>query len=288
MYKQHQCNSYPLRLSICLIRYCRIDRMYCTYSMLLLLPAASFFTIYFVMKGTWGVIPKTVLQLSLLYNFTMPALTIYPGVFWYFGLTFELYVLYILLRKQNSSSLAIAAGGSILLQAVTIAYFGPQSSEWSWVRHNFLGWCHVFIFGMIAAKSKIETLLPDNTLYLLFCAIVCIALLPVALLNMWCWLLFVPYLALHFFVFWAGAVKRSLLLHKIGMWLGSYSAFIFVGHPIARLLIMRFCGHVNIPLWLVTAIYLILFLLIALAYKPIYLWLMSRDYTKIFRWKLEY
>ena len=67
--------------------------------MLLLLPAASFFTIYFVMKGTWGVIPKTVLQLSLLYNFTMPALTIYPGVFWYFGLTFELYVLYFLLRK---------------------------------------------------------------------------------------------------------------------------------------------------------------------------------------------
>jgi hypothetical protein len=254
--------------------------------MLLLLPASLFFVTYSVMKGTWGsVIPKTVLQLSLLYNFTMPALTISPGVFWYFGLAFELYALYILLRRLNTNCLAIALGGAILLQVITVAYFGPKSPEWSWVRHNFIGWCHIFILGMIVAKSKIETFLFDKTLYLLLCAIVCIVLLPVSLLNMWSWLVFAPYIALLFFVCLAGVVKNIRRLQKIGMWLGSYSAFIFVGHPIARMLLMRFYYHINVPLWLVTTLYIILFFMIAMAYKPIYIWLMSQDYTKILkRW----
>lgn len=242
----------------------------------LLFPGALYFIILSFYYGTWtSVVPKSLLQLTLLNNIFIPKIPVSPGVYWYFGLTFELYVLYLFVRRWNSKNLLIGFFVLLLIQIVTIGIWGPTSNPWSWVRHNFLGWGQLFLMGMIVAKTGIEKYLPDNGLMLLALSVLCLVLIPVLSLNVWTWLLFVPFVAFLFFVFFAGAINNTRVLKALGLWLGKYSAFIFVVHPIARSLVLILHNRVHLSWWMWTAIYLVLFLAGAIVYMVVYQWMMS-------------
>ena len=242
----------------------------------LLLMGVVYFVIIAVATGSGKiVIPRSLLQLTLLNNLLMPRLSIDPGVYWYFGLAFEFYLLYLLVRRWSARSLMIGAGCLLLIQIAAIIVWGPESEPWSWLRHNFMGWGQVFLTGMAVAKSNFEKHLPTKTLPLFLLAGLCLVSLPFLFLNVWTWFLIVPFVAVMFFVFLAGGVNNTKILKRIGLWLGKYSAFIFVVHPIVRSMIIILNKRVSLELWQMTAIYIFAVILGAFIYKPLYKWLMS-------------
>ena len=237
----------------------------------LLFPGVLFFVILSFIHGTWmRVVPKCFLQLSLLNNLFIPKILVIPRVYWYFGLTFELYLLYLLVRRWDVKRLLGLCLALLIVQIVTIWLWGPNSNPWSWVRHNFLGWGHVFLIGMIVAKTNVEKYLPNNGLFLFIISVLCLISIIVSSLNVWTWLLIVPFVALLFFVFFAGTIKNTKILKNIGLWLGKYSAFIFVAHPIARSLVLVLFKRVHLSCWQLTAIYMVLSLVGAIVYKIVY------------------
>ena len=242
----------------------------------LLIPGALFFVLLSFVDGNWTtVLPKSILQLTLLNNFFIPLITFNPGVYWYFGLTFELYLLYVIVRNWNVKKLLVIWAGVLVIQIVVVYAWGPTSDVWSWVRHNFLGWGHVFIAGMVVAKTGVDRYLPNNAVLLFVFAIVSLILIPIMSLNVWLWLLFVPYLALLFFVFLCCSFVKLRFLKTMGTWLGKYSAFIFVTHPIMRYLVIRINAMVELGIGLVTIIYIVMFLIGAIICKSIFDWMMG-------------
>lgn len=243
---------------------------------LLLLPAAIYAVVLSFVIGDWKtVIPMKVLQLTMLNNLLVPMIKFSPGSYWYFSLTFELYLLYLLVRCWNVRQLMMLLGVVILIQVVTVILCGADSGVWSWVRHNFTGWAQVFLIGVIMAKTNIEDCLPQKTIVQWILAAICLVSLPLLLLSKWTWLLLVPFVALLFFVSLAGAVSKTKVLKAVGLWLGTYSSFIFVVHPIARGLVKMLNNHIGFSLWWLTFAYVILFIIGAIVYKPIYNWLMN-------------
>lgn len=244
---------------------------------LLLLPAALYFIMLSIIVGNWkSVALKTLFQFTLLNNFAIPIIEFIPGVYWYFSLTFEFYLLYILIRRWNVKQLLFLLCGMLVVQVIAICFLGgPTSDIWLWIKHNFIGWGQIFLIGMIAAKTDFGKYFPSNIFLLWLLTVACLCLLPVLQLNVWTWLLFVPFVALLFFVFLSSAINNNIILKKLGVWLGDYSSFIFVAHPVARSIVLLLYESFYMPLWLMTIFYTILFVLGAIIYKPIYQWLMS-------------
>lgn len=123
---------------------------------------------------------------------------------------------------------------------------------------------------MIVAKTNVEKYLPNNGLFLFILSVLCLISIIVSSLNVWTWLLIVPFVALLFFVFFAGTIKNTKIIKNIGLWLGKYSAFIFVAHPIARSLVLILFKRVHLSCWQLTAIYMVLSLVGAIVYKIVY------------------
>ena len=251
----------------------------------LLLPAALYFVMLSVVVGNWkSMVPKTLFQFTLLNNFAIPIIKFNPGIYWYFSLTFEFYLLFILVRRWNVKQLMYLLCGMLVVQAIAICFLGgPTSDIWLWVKHNFIGWGQIFLIGMIAAKTEFDKQLPSNNIVLWLLAVACLCLLPVLQLNVWTWLLIVPFVALLFFVFLSGAINNVVVLKKLGVWLGNYSSFIFVAHPVARSIVLSIYERFYMPLWLMTLFYAVLFVLGAIIYKPLYQWLTSS--IKLAKWE---
>ena len=243
---------------------------------MLLLPAAIYAILLSLVVGNWKtVIPMKVLQLTMLNNLLVPMVKFSPGEYWYFSITFELYLLYLLVRHWNVKQLLILLVGIIIIQAFTVIIGGADSDVWSWVRHNFTGWGQIFLTGVIVAKTNIEKYIPQKPMVQLLLAVACLVSLPIFLLNKWAWLLLVPFVALLFFIFLICVVSKTKVLKAVGLWLGTYSSFIFVVHPIARELMIILNKHMELSLCLLTFAYVALFVMGAIVYKPIYTLLMN-------------
>jgi len=68
---------------------------------LLMLPAVVFYSIYFGLSGDWVEVVNSITSLSLLGNLHRQILPMNPGIYWYFGLSFQLYLFFLLLKKCN-------------------------------------------------------------------------------------------------------------------------------------------------------------------------------------------
>lgn len=253
---------------------------------MLLLPAAIYAVLLSFVVGNWkNVIPMKVLQLTMLNNLLIPMISFSPGVYWYFSLTFELYLLYLIVRRWNVKKMLMLLGVFTLIQIVAVILGGTDSGVWSWIRHNFTGWGQLFLTGMIVAKTNIEVYLPQKAIIQFLLAVVCLVSLPILSLNKWTWLLLVPFVALLFFVFMAGAISKTKVLKAVGVWLGTYSSFIFVVHPIVRELVIILNYHIGLSLWLLTFAYVALFIIGAIIYRPIYNMLMNLRVSNLHKTK---
>lgn len=201
-------------------------------------------------------------QLSMLSNLSTHTLETYaPTPYWYFGLMFELYIVYKLLLFQRSWKIII---GAILLSIIAQAVVIPNGDAMAWLRNNFIGSILPFGLGLLYARYEEEIQLGKG-MHLLI-ALTSVALIFVTSLS------FIPWLFTPIFVCTLGISVAQLLPRNIQppiLWVGGISAAIFVSHPIIRQLCVAFLDtHESSP-YLRVLIFLIGALVTGWIFQPI-------------------
>ena len=158
---------------------------------LLMLPGVLFCAVFNQIIGLGGlhVQLKYAAYLSLLGNlFGLDTLT--PSIYWYFGLTFELYLVYIVLNKHRSKVLlAIGIVFPLILQFFLL-YAGKDSIVHFNLR-NLIGWLPVFCTAVILGRHEKYGERPDEkTPWWVFLVLLFIssALLIPCNTYPWCWI----------------------------------------------------------------------------------------------------
>lgn len=235
----------------------------------MMLPGILFFAVFMQLSGYGGfhVQIKYAAYLSMLGNlFGLYELT--PGVYWYFGLTFELYLIYLLYnRYRNNSLIVLGLSIPILIQAFLLLL-----GKTTWATFNLknaLGWLPIFVTGLYFARRK-KDLEKTGMLTIAIGLIFSSCLLIICNANVWMWL-FIHFFALAFFIFLMLIIEKIDFLESFFSFLGKYSGAIFVCHPIARIIAKNISHNWGIGWELL--LYLALIPLTVLIFQVVYKWL---------------
>ena len=167
-----------------------------------------------------------------------PDKIIWPGIYWFFGLMMELYIVYrLLLYKRSSWWVVGLIIGCWLLQA----FCDPDGETLNRLRYNCIGGMLPFGLGIILARvSWQETLTfmagnPDfhgrKVRVLLPVLIISVALVFVMCFSFHSWL-WIPVVIILGTIALVKVMPEVVL--KMFVWFGAISAAMFVAHPIAR------------------------------------------------------
>ena len=234
---------------------------------LLMLPGVLFCAVFNQIIGMGGlhVQLKYAAYLSLLGNlFGLDTLT--PSIYWYFGLTFELYLAYIVLNKYRSKILLFICIALPLVLQIILLYAGKDNIVHFNLR-NLIGWLPMFCMGVFLGRYEKREERPEKKspwwIFLLLLLISSVLLIPCNLYP-WCWVL------IHFvsFVFFYSLFYLFHRLPHIGSvfaFVGSYASFVFAAHPIARIII----NECRIESW-GAGLELLLYLLLIIILVPLY------------------
>lgn len=229
----------------------------------LLLPAALFFICYQVLSGLWKRVLFSFFSLTFLNGlFDLPSSA---PTFWYFSLTFQLYIIYILLYKLKNNHQYFIIIICLIVQYLTQFVDNQNQDFLSYLRHNFYGWLPIFILGILIARMGCDIKLKSSIATFLLILFV-LFLTIVMNFNFVTWLL-MPFVAILLFFLLSLLIESNSFLKNIGVELGHYSPFIFVSHPIAMVIMKEFelVGNVFFQ----TILYVLLFAAISFFYKII-------------------
>ncbi len=173
-------------------------------------------------------------QLSMTINLLpTPESIIWPGIYWFFGLMMELYVVYRLLLYRRSSLLVV---GLIAVCWLLQLSCDPAGAALNRLRYNFVGGMLPFGAGILLARHGDR--IPALSLRPYGWLLVSVATFALAFalcfhFQAWLWIPLPVIVA-------SVALVRSLpqSLFRVAEWLGSLSAAMFVAHPIARKLLI--------------------------------------------------
>ena len=199
------------------------------------------------------------LQASLLINVVDPN-GINPGVYWFFGLIMQFYVLFALLRTLKSTkSFWVLLALLNIISLVWLFLLQGNALQLNWVRHNCIGWLLPFSMGIWFAYSVKWKYLFDahwkNFLWLIVGGI----LVALSNLNYYVWI-FSSVMAIFAAIGLVKLVSSIEVLEKVCIWIGELSAFIFAVHPVVRFLCQKLCfsemlrlpyllGYVLVTVW---------------------------------------
>lgn len=200
-------------------------------------------------------VPRLIAQCTLLLNLVYPyEQHITPGPYWYFGMTIQLYVIYVfLLHKKSMKPLAALAVVCIIAQI----FFYNRETILIWTKYNSIGWLLPFFMGVFMSRQKY--VIRSNKLFLLLFMCLLITIMAVMGFNYFTWL-FIPGIVVLV------SICMVKLLPKIAIktfgGLGAISMFVFVIHPIFRVIFLPLVQISNAPYtcWFV---YTVLSLLVA-------------------------
>ena len=168
-----------------------------------------------------------------------PEKTIWPGIYWFFGLMMELYIVYRLLFYRRSSWIAVAL---IVVCWLLQAFCDPEGETLNRLRYNCIGGLLPFGLGIIAARVRTlrtgsttptdSAYAPYGPILWLLVFIISVALVFAMSFNFHTWLLWIPVFIILGTIALVKAMPKWML--SIVTWFGSISAAMFVAHPIAR------------------------------------------------------
>ena len=173
-------------------------------------------------------------QLSMTINLLPePESIIWPGIYWFFGLMMELYVVYRLLLYRRSSLFVV---GLIAVCWLLQLLCDPAGATLNRLRYNFVGGMLPFGAGILLARHGVR--IPVSSLRPYGWLLVSVATFALAFalcfhFQAWLWIPLPVIVA-------SVALVRSLpqSLFRVAEWVGSLSAAMFVAHPIARKLLI--------------------------------------------------
>lgn len=205
--------------------------------LLLLLPAVAFMLALNILVGikqgvfNWDGILHNLSLLTFLndplYNWIAPR----PGVYWYFGVTLEFYIIYIWLVKSRPAWwLIVLTVLTLIAQIVIVPSEATPSTSGAlaWMRNNFVGWTLSFAFGIFYARRMAIGRRTGWVIMLLSFLV----FFP-AMFNEVTWQL-TPLCAIVMTIALAKVSMRIAGWRQMWIWLGGMSAYIFVVHPLVR------------------------------------------------------
>ena len=174
-----------------------------------------------------------------------PDKIIWPGIYWFFGLMMELYIVYrLLLYRQKSIYVVILIAVCWLLQV----FCDPDGETLNRLRYNFIGGMLPFGLGILLARlyseesggllrgkweftrSKLQAC-SSHTLFWVLILLLSTALTFVMCYNYQSWF-WVPIFIIMGCVALVKVMPQWML--KVFVWFGGISAAMFVTHPIVR------------------------------------------------------
>ena len=236
---------------------------------LMLIPMLIFAIVWSLIKGKVFPIELLLQQLALIGNIAFPQ-SITPGVYWFFGLIFQLYIVYRLFIYRRSNYLILSANVIALVVYIVMDMFCNDATIAA-TRHNCIGWILPFSLGAVFARYDFSTLFARKWILLL---VVITSGAALTLMNYNATLLYFSPIV---------AIIASISLAKLwrgGVWLGALSSFLFTMHPIVRYIVLTdgiksiFGFNGNMPYSLnifpLLTIYVALSIATAMLYKYLY------------------
>lgn len=209
-------------------------------------------------------------QLTFTINFLQPE-KIFPGVFWYFGLTFQLYLCYLLFYYVRSNRLLLLFVILSLALGMLQAYL-PLSDSVEGMRKNCILWFPVFLFGLYVGRIPHVAFIDFADRHFLWCfpLLTLIWLSSTIIHFLWPFSPLFPPLLLYLLL----KRIRFSWFNRIFLYIGSISAGMFVMHPVIRVYAFRYRADHNF--YYVALVYLAIVILTAAIYTPAYNWLMRK------------
>ena len=164
-----------------------------------------------------------------------PDKIIWPGIYWFFGLMMELYIVYRLLLYRRNSWIVV---GLIVVCWLLQTFCDPDGETLNRLRYNFIGGMLPFGLGLLAARiptlgtfhSRLGNVSFPRWEYL---AVFLLSSALIVAMGFWyySWL-WIPVFIILGTIALVKLMPESVL--KLFVWFGSISAAMFVAHPIAR------------------------------------------------------
>ena len=195
---------------------------------LMVVPMVVFAIIWSCFKGQIFPVEKLTQQLALIGNVAFPT-SIQPGVYWFFGLIFQLYIIYRLYIYRRSRHFILNLNTIVLAIHIAMWLFCDEATIAA-MRHNCIGWILPFSVGAMFARHDFSALFARRWV-LWLSVILSGVVLTLSNYNPALWY-FSPIVA----------IIASISLAKLwcgGVWLGALSSFLFAMHPIVRYIALQ-------------------------------------------------
>ena len=231
----------------------------------LLLGMFVYLFVMYIKDGEWPTFQTFALQCLMLQNLIVPFERFgSPEPYWYFGMTMQLYVIYIVFVYKHSLRWIITFTLLSIIFLVFLGSFDKFLPLFVWLKYNSIGWLIPFFLGIILSKYPQILFIKNKKGYMALIILLCFSLLVLFDCDFYTWL-FIPAIAVIL------AIYSTLILpdavKRIAAKIGSLSLFIFVIHPIIRELTIDI-GYYGHP-YCGIVIYSLITLLIAYAIKKI-------------------
>ena len=231
----------------------------------LLLGMLIYVIVMYIKDGEWPTFHTLALQCLMLQNLIVPFERFgSPEPYWYFGMTMQLYVIYIILVYKHSLRWITAF---TLLSITLLVIWGSIDKYlplFVWLKYNSIGWLLPFFMGVILSKYPQIQFIKNKKGYMAIIILLCFSLLVLFDCNFYTWLL-IPAIAVII------AIYSTLILpnavKRVVAGIGSLSLYLFVIHPIIRELTIDI-GYYGHP-YCGIVVYSLITLLIAYATKKI-------------------
>ena len=172
-------------------------------------------------------------QLAMAINALPTNRVIWPGIYWFFGLMMELYVVYRLLLYRRHWLYVVSLVVACWLAQV---FCDPAGKLLDYLRYNFIGSMLPFGAGILFARYGHRLGTSERPRYQwALMALTAIALVLLMSFSFYSWL-WIPLFIIVGSIAIIKLLPSSLL--NIAVWLGGLSAAIFVAHPISRRLLI--------------------------------------------------
>lgn len=219
----------------------------------------------------------TLAQFTMTSNLYRPRM-INPGVFWYFGLTLQFYVIYLLFYRFRSKAILFLAVFFMMIISVAVEFMADDKTNEN-LRHNSPMWLPVFLVGVWYARQKSVQGLAFIRKHWVISLFLFAILWFWSTVNAWMWV-FSPLLVLLIFgIICIPLCERtgnsgfcnhlSALLSRFLTYLGGISAGLFVCHPLIRVLALKAYG-LGYNLLVVTLAYAVLCVFVSALYNNWY------------------
>lgn len=199
----------------------------------------AFIIVDAITAGSWRyTFMQIVGQLGMFNNlFPEPDRNIWPGPFWFFGLMFQLYIVYRLLIYRRHWGWTF---GLMLVCTAAQLLMDPEGEVLNRYRYNFMGSMLPFGLGVLFARfGERIILITKGGKTNFICLVVTLFLIASASKNFVTWTI-VPAFVCMAAIYFVRAIeaipsqKVSALVFGAFEWVGSISAALFVVHPILR------------------------------------------------------